>query len=486
MTSDALEPAAPVARPVLDPRRWKALALLCVAFFMVIVDSQIVILALPEMRSDLGMSATESTWVMSAYMLSFGGLLLLGGRTADHLGGRRMFMVGTALFMAASVACALAPTGAALIAARLVQGAAAAIMTPTAMTVLMATFPEGAERNKALGIWTGIGAFGATAALLIGGPITDGLGWPWVFYINVPLGLIVLVLGPKVLRETARVVGRSRFDAPGAALVTGAVGALVYAIIEAPSAGWASGQTLALLVGAAILMVGFVLVEQRSPAPLVPLRIFRSATFVSGNVIVLLVGMAVYGGAMTLSLYAQDVLGYSAVAFGLSTAIYAAMSLIGSNVAGRLITTAGFRRIALVGSTLMGTGLVVLAFVSPDGNYWDDLFIGLVVFGSGIGTTHVAGSVAALSGAKPEEAGLASGVTNAVFQVGAALGIAITSTVALATKGAGESAGALTEGYRASFWTCAVFVLVAFVIALATRRTPRDEREGASAGTSAS
>ncbi|MCP3822802.1 MFS transporter [Streptomyces sp. A3M-1-3] len=453
--------------PGPDSRRWKALALLCAAYFMVIVDSQIVILAMPFIESELGFTPAGVQWVMSAYLLSFGGLLLFGGRTADLLGGRRMFMIGTALFLAASLLCGLAVTSEMLIAARIAQGVAAAIMTPTAMAVLMHTFGEGPERNKALGVWTGIGAFGATAALLIGGPITELLGWEWIFFINIPIAGLILLLGPRVLRETPVRPGKRSFDPFGALTVTLAVALLVYGVVEAPEVGWGSGRTIGLLVAAAVLAVLFLMIEARSKSPLVPLKIFRSATFVGGNLLMLLVAMSVFGGALITSLYAQQVLGYSAIVFGLSTAIYAAMSIIGANVGARLAGKVGYKLIALVGAILLGTGLLLLSQVSADGNYWSDLFWGLVVFGTGIGSTNVAASIAALSGVRPEESGLASGVNGAVFQIGAAFGIAISSTVAVAVTDGSESRFALTEGFQGAFLATAVFAGLALLTALA-------------------
>ncbi|MFI7416603.1 MFS transporter [Nonomuraea sp. NPDC049684] len=458
-----MTPLEPLEAP--DPRRWLALTLLVASFFMVIVDSQIVMLALPSIESELGFSPGGAQWVMSAYLLSFGGLLMFGGRTADLLGGRRMFLFGTALFGLASVLCGLAWDDSVLITARIVQGVAAAIMTPTAMAVLMHTFAEGPERNKALGIWTGVGAFGATAALLIGGPITDGLGWEWIFYINVPVVVAVLVLGPRLLRTTPVREGRRRFDPAGAVTVTAAIALLVYAVSEAPLVGWGSGQTIGMLVGAAVLLVIFTVIENRSQAPLVPLRIFRSPTVVGGNMLMLIVAMAVYGGALITSLYAQQVLGYSAVKFGLSTAVYAVMSIIGANVSARLVAKVGYKPIAIVGMTLLAGGLLLLTGIDPDGGYWSDLFFGLVIFGSGIGSTNVAASIASLTGAKPEESGLVSGINNAVFQIGAALGIAIASSVAFAST-TGADAEGLNDGFQAGFLATAVFALAGLATAL--------------------
>ncbi|WP_067828858.1 MFS transporter [Actinomadura kijaniata] len=448
-----------------DRRRWLALTLLVASFFMVIVDSQIVMLALPSIEQELGFAPGGVQWVMSAYLLSFGGLLMFGGRTADLLGGRRMFLFGTALFGVASVLCGLAWTDTVLVAARVVQGVAAAVMTPTAMAVLMHTFAEGPERNKALGIWTGVGAFGATAALLIGGPITDGLGWEWIFYINVPVVAVVLLFGPRLLKQTPVREGRRRFDPAGAVTVTAAIAMLVYAVSEAPLVGWGSGQTIGLLVAAVVLFVVFTVIEHRSQAPLVPLRIFRSPTVVGGNVLMLIVAMAVYGGALITSLYAQQVLGYSAVRFGLSTAVYAVMSIIGANVSARLVARVGYKPIAIVGMSLLFGGLLLLTQIDPDGGYWSDLFFGLVVFGSGIGSTNVAASIASLTGARAEESGLVSGINNAVFQIGAALGIAIASSVAFAYT-RGTSPEALNDGFQAGFAATAVFALAGLATAL--------------------
>lgn len=463
-----------------DSRRWLALTLLVAAFFMVIVDSQIVMLALPAIETELGFAPGGVQWVMSAYLLSFGGLLMFGGRTADLLGGRRMFLLGTSLFGIASVLCGLAWSDEVLITARVVQGVAAAVMTPTAMAILMHTFAEGPERNKALGIWTGIGAFGATAALLIGGPITDGLGWEWIFYINVPVVAAVLVFGPRLLKETPVRQGRRRFDPAGAVTITAAIALLVYAVSEAPLVGWGSGQTVGMLIAAAVLLVVFTVIESRSQAPLVPLRIFRSPTVVGGNILMVIVAMAVYGGALITSLYAQQVLGYSAVKFGLSTAVYAVMSIIGANLSARLVAKVGYKPIAVVGMTLLSGGLLMLTQIDPDGGYWSDLFFGLVVFGAGIGSTNVAAAVASLTGAKPEESGLVSGINNAVFQIGAALGIAIASSVAFAYT-TGTDAKGLNDGFQAGFLATAVFALAGLVTALLLllNRTPAQPQASA-------
>jgi EmrB/QacA subfamily drug resistance transporter len=451
-------------------RRWWALALLCLAFFMVILDAQIVILGLPSIEADLGMSADSGQWVMSAYLLSFGGLLLLGGRSADLLGRRRMFMVGTGLFLVSSLACGLAWSGEVLIAARVVQGMSAAIMAPTALSILMTIFEEGPERNKALGIWSAIGGVGATAALLIGGPLTDGPGWEWIFYINVPVALVLLTLGPRLLPES-RAEGTERtYDLAGAATVTAALVLLVLAIVEAPDAGWASMQTIGLLLVSAVLVAVFARIERRSPAPLAPLRIFRSAALVGGNLTLLALGMVAWGMGLTVSLYAQTVLGYSAVKFGLGTVVMTLGAVIGATAGQTLVTRVGPRAIAIGGFVLTGSGCLLLTQISADGDYWSDIFLGLLVFGPGLGATFVAASVATLTGVAEGDAGLASGLNNAAFQIGGALGSAIVTSVALSQAVGSDPLAALTEGYRSAFGASVAFAALGLVVAIALLR----------------
>jgi EmrB/QacA subfamily drug resistance transporter len=449
-----------------DPLRWKALALLCVAFFMVILDAQIVLLGLPSIDADLDFSAGGVQWVMSAYLLSFGGLLLLGGRSADLLGRRRMFMLGTALFLGASLLCGLAWTGGVLIAARVAQGVSAAIMAPTALSILMTTFAEGPERNKALGIWSSIGGLGATAALLIGGPITDGLGWEWIFFINVPVAAVVLALSPVLLHESRGQTGERAYDAAGAATVTGALVLLVYAIVEAPDAGWGSGQTLGLLLGAVLLVAVFARVESRSAAPLVPLRIFRSPGLVGGNLVLLTLGMAAFGMSLTLSLYAQQVLDYSALEFGLGTVVMTAGAVAGSTAGQALATRFGVRVIAAVGAAMTGVGCLLLTGVSEDGSYFGDIFPGLLIFGPGLGATYVAASIASLTGVAERESGLASALNNAAFQIGGALGSALVTTVAISYADGPDPRSALTEGFASAFAAAIVFSVLGLVFAL--------------------
>ena len=435
----------------LDPRRWKALALLCTAFFMVILDSAIVVVALPSIDADVAFSAGDLQWVLSAYLLSFGGLLLLGGRAADLLGRRRMFIVGTALFAVASLGAGLAGTSEMLLAARVVQGVAAAIMTPTALSILMTTFEEGAERNKALGIWGSTGAIGGTAAWLIGGPITDGLGWEWIFFINVPVAAAVAALSPVLLRESRGQLGRRRFDVAGAVTSTAALVAIVYAVVEAPDVGWASAQTLGLAGLAAILTAVFVAIESRSVAPLAPLGVFRSRSLVGGNLVLFALGTTGFGVPFILTQYAQEVLGWSPIHFGLASVVMPVTAVIGTLTAQAIATKGGIRRVAVTAMALTGIGSLILTQVSVGGTYLGDLFFALVILGPGIGAAYVAGSIASLTGVAEADAGLASGLNNASFQIGGAVGVAILSTVAVSGADGSGSLASLTNGYQSAF-----------------------------------
>ena len=450
-----------------DPRRWKALALLCTAFFMVILDSAIVVVALPSIDAELGFSSGDLQWVLSAYLLSFGGLLLLGGRAADLLGRRRVFMAGTALFALASLACGLAGSVVALIAARVVQGVAAAIMTPTALSIVTTTFQEGAERNKALGIWAAIGGVGATAAWLIGGPITEGLGWSWIFFINVPVALAVVALSPALLRDSRDMGHGRQFDVAGAVTVTAALVALVYAVVEAPEVGWTDGQTLGLLAISAMLTALFIAIEARSAAPLAPLRVFRSRALVGGNLVLFTLGLLAFGMPFILTQYAQGVLHYSPLEFGLASVVMPVMAAVGSIGGQAIATKVGLRPVATVGLALTGLGCLLLTQVSVDGSYLADIFFGLLVFGPGLGAAYVAGSIGSLAGVAESDAGLASGLNNSSFQIGGAVGVAILSTVALSEADGSDPLAALTNGFQSAFAVAIIFAVVGLLAAVA-------------------
>jgi EmrB/QacA subfamily drug resistance transporter len=467
-----------------DPRRWKALALLCTAFFMVILDSAIVVVALPSIDADLGFSAGDLQWVLSAYLLSFGGLLLLGGRAADLLGRRRVFMAGTALFALASFACGMAGSVSALIAARVVQGLAAAVMTPTALSILMTTFDEGPERNKALGIWAAIGGIGATAAWLVGGPITDGLGWEWIFFINVPVALAVVALSPVLLGESRERGHGRRFDLRGAVTITAALVALVYAVVEPPDAGWASGQTLGLFAISATLIALFARLEASSAAPLVPLRLFRSRSLVGGNLVMFALGMLAFGMPFILTQYAQGVLHYSPLEFGLASVVMPVTAALGSIAGQAIATKGGLRAITVVGMALTGLGCLLLSQVSVDGSYFGDIFFGLLLFGPGLGAVYVAGSIVSLAGIAESDAGLASGLNNSSFQIGGAVGVAVLSTVAVSQAQGSDPLLALTNGFQAAFAAAIVFAALGLLVAvtlLGKRELPAPATEPAAA-----
>jgi len=475
-----MEAAIPIPRADPDPRRWWALALLCGAFFMVILDAAIVTVALPSIEQELGFSAQGLQWVVSAYALTFAGLLLLGGRAADLLGRRRVFMVGLVLFILASLLCGLAWSDAALIGARAFQGIGAAVMTPSALSIITTTFAEGPERNKALGIWGALGGIGATTAWLIGGPIVDGLGWEWIFFINIPVGLVALALAPLVLRESRVTVAKRSYDPAGALTITGALALLVYAIVDAPNVGWGDPQTIVLLAVSAALLAIFLLIESRHSAPLVPLRIFRSRTIVGANAVMLVFGALPYGLGFILTLYAQQVLGYSAIRFGLTSLVFPVMAAAGSIFGQSLVLRVGFRPVAAVGMALMAGGALLLTQVSVGGSYFGDIFFGLLVFGPGVGLAFVTASIAALAGVPERESGLASGLSNTAFQIGAALGVAIVTTVAVtrtddflaANRGASRLV-ALTEGFQSAFLAIAILGGVGVALALLLLGRPR-------------
>ncbi|MGM1061173.1 MFS transporter [Saccharothrix sp. Mg75] len=448
-----------------DPRRWKALGLLCTAFFMVALDGQIVILALPSVQTDLGFTVTGLQWVLSGYLLSFGGLLLLGGRVADVLGHRKLFTAGVVLFLVSSLLCGLAWSGEVLITARVLQGVSAAVMSPTALALLTTTFDEGPERNRALAVWTGTGAFGATAALLVGGVLTDVLGWEWIFFINVPVALVMLALTPRLLRESTAPVGGGKFDIGGAITSTAAVVLLIFAVVEAPAVGWGSARTITLIAVSVVLAAAFVFIEKRSPSPLVPPHIFRSSALTGGNLMMILVGMLLLGFNVVVSLYGQQVLLLTPVIFGLGTLAYALTDVLSANGAGALVSRFGYRPVALVGMLLFGLGSLLMTRVSADGSYFGDLFWGLLAFGAAVGTSFVAVTVAALAGVPDEEAGLASGINNAAFWIGGALGTAVVSTVAVSFT-TGSDAQGLTDGFSAAFRACAAFAATGVVVAL--------------------
>ncbi len=466
------EAATPRGGPVPDPLRWRALALLGTGFFMVILDSTIVLTALPSMQAELGMPVEVVQWVLTGYALTFGGLMLLGGRVADVLGRRRVLLVGMALFGLSSLLCGLAWSPAVLLAARAVQGASAAVMAPTALALVMTTFPEGPERNKALAVWGGLGGVGATAGLLVGGVVTTSFGWEWVFLINVPVAIALVALCPLVVRESSD-AGRARtVDVAGAVTVTGALVLLVLAIVTAPEEGWTSVWTIGLLAGSAALLALFVVVERRSAAPLVPLHILRLRTLVGGNVVIFAVGLALDGMLFPLTLYTQQVLGYSALQSGLVGAAMTVMSVVGSFAGQALVTRLGLRPVAAGGTVLVVAGCALLTGVAVDGGL-AGIVAAMLVFGPGVGAAFVACQIAALAGVPEQESGLAAGLMDTSFHLGNAIGIAISTSVAISVATAVhiatpwvEPLAAQTDGLRAAFVVTVITATLALVAAL--------------------
>jgi EmrB/QacA subfamily drug resistance transporter len=458
-----------------DPHRWQALALVCVAFFMTVLDVSIVNVALPSIKNSLHVSESSLQWVLIAYTITFGGLLLLGGRAADLLGRRRMFMIGLVLFSAASLACGLAGSIGVLIAARAVQGIGAAIISPATLSIIMTTFEEGSERNKALGIWGAMGGSGAAAGVLFGGILTKYAGWEWVFFVNVPVGVLVLALTRAVVRES-RVTGVRGFDAGGAVTITSSLALLVYAISKAPDDGWGSGTTIGFLVGAAVLFVAFLVIERRHPAPMVPFQIFRTKTVTGANVAGFLLGAVVFSNFFLLTLYVQQVLHYSALKTGLTFLATAGTVIPVAGISQALVTKFGPRPVLAIGLLLITGGMVWYSQISVHASFASDLLPGYLLVGVGMAFSFIPMSIAALAGVAPHEAGLASGLINTSQQVGGALGVAIASTVAFThanslIKAGHDAASAQTSGFALGFWVIAGISAASVVATLALVRS---------------
>ncbi len=438
-----------------ERRKWLALALLSAVQFMVVLDIAVVNVALPSIKVDLGFSQDNLQWVISAYALVFGGFLLLGGRAADLLGRRRIFLVGLAVFTVASLVAGLAWSEASLIGARLFQGLGAAIISPAALSMVSTTFREGRERNIALGVWGAVGGFGAAAGVLLGGILTEALSWSWIFFVNVPVGVAAFAITPFLLTESRDARVKS-FDFPGAVLVTAGLSSLVYAITRAGTDGWLATPTVAFFTASVLLLAGFVAWELRHPEPLMRLGIFRISTVAGANVAGFILGTALFAMFLMLTLYMQQVLGYSAMQSGLAYLAVAGTAIVWSAVAAQLVTRIGVKPVLVTGMTALTIGLVYFTQVSVGGSYLGDLLPGFLVVGLGIGFSFVPISIAALAGVQPAEAGLASGLINTSQQIGGALGIAALSTIASSHTDDALASGtalpnALVDGFQAAF-----------------------------------
>jgi EmrB/QacA subfamily drug resistance transporter len=475
----------PSLQPASPRRRWSALALIVTAQFMVILDVAIVNVALPSIKSDLGFSRTGLQWVITAYAILFGGTLLLGGRLADLLGRRRMFVAGLALFAASSLLCGLAWSSGSLVAFRGVQGLGGALLAPAALSLLMTTFAEGRERNLALGIYGAASGSGAAAGVLLGGVITSYLGWSWIFFVNVPVGAAAIALTPLLLRESRAELAHRHFDLAGAASVTSGLMLLVYALTRATSDGWGSPVTFGLLGGAAALVAAFVAIESRSRSPLLPLRIFRLRALSAANAAMAIVGAVAFSEFFVLTLYLQDVLHYSAVESGVAFSAFALMVVVASNVAQAVVGRVGVRTTLAGGLALSTISVALLTRVPVSGHYFPDLFPAFVLGGAGMGLSFVPITIASLTGVERADAGVASGLVNTSRQIGGAIGLAAVSTIAASAASsyarahtlAVSSAPATVNGFQTSLDVLGGLLLVAIVIVAVFLRPPREQAD---------
>jgi len=459
--------AAPAAgQGANQVRRWRAFAVLAVSFFMTVVDLTIVNVALPTIGRKLHMPESSLQWVVTGYGLTFGGFLLLGGRAADLLGRRRIMMAGLAVFTASSLGCALATSQEFLIAMRFVQGLGAAIVLPAALSIVMNMFPEGAERNKALGAWGAIAGSGATVGLIAGGLLTRYAGWQYIFFLNVPTGAAALLLAPRLVPESRLATARRRYDPFGAVTVTGGLSLLVYAISTAPQVGWGTARTVTLLAASAALLAAFVVIETRVEAPLMPLRIFQSKTLAGANAVGLLLGGSFFAFIFIGTLYMQQVLGYSALKAGLAWLAASLTSFAFAGLSQALVTRVSAKFVMAAGMALIGGGILWATAVPVHGHFWTSLAGPFIITGAGTAFAFIPVSIAGLAGVAEHEAGLASGLINTSQQLGGAIGVAVASTIAatrfttLLHQGAAPAA-ALTGGFQRAFWACGAIGLCA-------------------------
>ena len=463
-------------------RRWLTLAIVGAAFFMTILDVAIVNVAIPSIEIDLHISEQTVQWVITAYAITFGGFLLLGGRMADLLGRRLIFLIGLGVFTAASLVCGFANSSGVLISSRAVQGLGAAIISPAALSIVTTTFREGAERNKALGIWGALGGSGAAAGVLFGGILTKYLGWSWIFWVNVPVGVLVFALAVALVPESKADLGHHRFDAAGAVTVTGGLALLVYAISKAPNVGWGSARTIVLLIVSAAILAAFAVIETRSRSPLMPFRIFRLRTLAAANVVGFLLGAVIFANFFVLTLYVQQVLGWSALRTGVTFLATAGTTVIWAGVAQALTTRFGPRPVIVIGMLVLAAALAWYTQIPVDGHFWPDLLPAYLVFALGLAFSFVPVSIAAFMQVESDEAGLASGLLNTSQQVGGAIGVAVAATIfttqATSLLKTGHSqAQAFTSGYQHAFWALLALALVGAAAAFVLLAGPQGHPE---------
>lgn len=454
---------------------WAVVLAACAGQFLVVLDVSVVNTALPSMRADLGMSAVGLQWVVNAYSIAFAGFMLLGGRAGDLFGRKRMFLVGLALFTVASLAGGLAQAEWQLLLARAVQGLGAAVLAPSTLTILTSAVPEGPARIRAIGTWSAVGAGGGAAGGLVGGVLTDLLSWRWVLLINVPIGALVLAMGVLWLTES-RAGGSRRLDLPGAILVTGGLATLAYGIVQTEEQGWTAAETLVPLAVGLALLAAFLVVEARAAVPLMPLKLFRVRSVSAANAAMFVCGAGMFAMWMFMTLYAQNVLGYSALKAGLALIPSSLTIVFGSKLAPRLMPVLGAKNVSLLGIVVAAAGFGWQSTMTADGAYVTSIMLpGIVMmFGAGLAATPLASL--GTSGAAPGDAGLVSGLINTSRTMGGALGLAVLSTVAASRMGGSTSPEALTEGYAAAFRTSG-FILLAGVVVLLVWM-PRERSKG--------
>lgn len=462
------EPAAQTAistRVSRPTRTWAVILAACAGQFLVVLDVSVVNVALPSMRADLGLSTTGLQWVLNAYSIAFAGFMLLGGRAADIFGRKLMFLVGLGLFTAASVAGGLAQEGWQLLAARAVQGLGAAVLAPATLTIVTSAVPRGPARTRAIGTWAAVGAAGGAAGGLVGGVLTDLLSWRWVLLINVPVGALVLV-GAAIWLTESRAGDRGRLDLPGAVLVTGGLAAVAYGVVQTEESGWTAPGTLLPLLGGLALLGLFVAVEATAGAPLMPLKVFRSRAVTAANVAMFTSGSASFAMWFFMTVYAQNVLGYTPLQAGLALIPSSVSVIAGSKIAPRLMARAGARNVAVIGALVAATGFGWQSTMTAEGTYLTTI-LGpgiLMMAGAGLAITPLASL--ATSGAAPGDAGLVSGLINTSRTMGGALGLAVLSTVAAARTAGATNPEALTAGYALAFRTGAGVLLAGAVMTL--------------------
>jgi len=458
-----------VRSKVAGTNPWLVLVLVCLAQFMVVLDATIVNVALPTIQQDLDMTDTNLQWIVNAYTLMFGGFLLLGGRAGDLAGRKKVFLLGLVLFTSASLLCALATGSTWLIMTRGLQGLGAALVSPAALSIVTATFREGAERTKALGVWAAIAVGGGAVGLLLGGILVDAFSWPWIFFVNVPVGIVAIALSLRFVPESRDEHAHRSFDVAGAVAVTGGLIALVYGIVRSAEKGWGSGEVLGILALAAVLLVGFVVIEHRSAEPLVRLSIFSVRTVRGANVAMLVVACGLFAMFFFNTLFVQRVLGYSPLQAGLAFLPFTAGIIIGSVLSQQLIPRFGAREVPVIGLVIAVVGMLLFLRLSPESTYLSDILPGIMLASIGMGLTFVPVTLIATSGVPVDDAGLASGLFNTSQQIGGALGLALLSTFAasktadvLAATGGkptqAETAQALVDGFHIAWIGCAAFL----------------------------